>query len=273
MTYREVDVPLRSRRALDALAVLSKKWHPVVVVTLAHRGPLGFNDLLESIPDVSGKVLSETLEALQDVGIVDRRVVSESPLRVEYDLTDAGRDMEPIFESLGEWGERHLDDSAPRVLFADADRRITEMYSQWVADRYAVDRAHDRAELEARLDDSVDVVFVDAGVPGVDLRTVLSKWGRACRTILLVGDRPAFDLLSVPCDDVFRKPIVRETALEAIDEQLSRRDELADRRELASLEARRSLFESVYALDRLESDERYGDLRERLAALKERRSE
>lgn len=267
MAYDEASLPPTSQRALEALELLSKKWHPVAVVVLHHHGPMGFNDLLESIPDVSGKVLSGTLEALQDAGLVERRVVSESPLRVEYDLTGAGRDMEPIFEALGEWGERYLDGATPRVLLADADRRITDMYRQWLSDRYVVVRVHDGEQLEARFDERVDVVLLDEGLPGTDPREFLAGSGWACRTIVLVGDRPSFDLLSVECDDVLRKPIVRETALAAIDEQLSRRGEPAERRERASLAARRSLFESVYPAGRLARNEAYRDLRDDLEEL------
>jgi len=56
------------------------------------------------IPDISGKVLSETLETLVEADLIERTVISESPLRVEYGLTSAGKEMEPIFAALSEWG-------------------------------------------------------------------------------------------------------------------------------------------------------------------------
>lgn len=267
MTPRDLDVPPRSRQGLETLSLLSKKWHPVVVVTLAHDSPRGFNELLEAIPDVSGKVLSETLEALQDAGLVERREVRESPLRVEYDLTEAGRDMDPVFDALAAWGERHLENATPRVLLADADRRITEMYGDWLSTRYTVVRAHDGDELDSRFGDRIDVVLLDEMLPGVDPVEFVAEHGVDCRTVLLVGDRPDLAFLAVDCDDALRKPIVRETAIEAIDEQLSRRGEPPERRELASLAARRSLFESVYSVERLESDVGYRRLRDRIEEL------
>ena len=273
MSPSEVDIPPTSQTALDALTLLSKKWHPVVVVTLEHHDTLGFNGLLEAIPDVSGKVLSGTLEALGDAGIVERTVVSESPLRVEYELTDAGHDMKPVFDALGEWGEHHLESATPTVLIADADRRITDLYGQWLTDRYTVFRAHNYEELGRQVDANTDIVLFDEGLPGTSATGCVEAVGPDCRTIMLTGDRPGFELLSVECDDVLRKPIVRETALEAIDRQLTRRGESAQRREQASLAAMQSLFESVYPEETLDRIEEYQTRRSRLETLTDRLEE
>ena len=264
MISHNVDVSPDRRVALDVLSLLSRKWHPVVVVVLSRHGPMGFNALLEAIPDVSGKVLSGTLEALADAGLVERTVVNESPLRVEYELTDAGEDMEPIFESLADWGTRHLESATPTVLLADADRRITEMYGEWLTDRYTVVRAHGADELETALEDAVDVVVFDEGLPGTEPEEVSTLVDPACRTVALVGDRPGVELLALDCDDVLRKPVVRETVLEAIDAQLRRRGEPADRREREALCARLELLESIHPRERLEAHEAYVDARRRL---------
>lgn len=266
-------MPARDRLAVETLSLLSKKWHPVVVVVLSRDGPLGFNELLDAIPDVSGKVLTETLETLRESGLVERRELSESPLRVEYDLTAAGRDMEPVFDALADWGERHLESATPVVLLADADRRITELYGGWLSARYAVVRAHDGDELDERFDESVDVVLLDERLPGTDAREFVSGLASACRTVLLVGDRPDVDLLAGGYDDVLRKPVVRETAIQAIDRQLSRRGEPPERRERSSLEARLSLYESIYPAERLAATAAYRDCRERLRELDDRHGE
>lgn len=267
MIRHDADVSIDQRVALDALALLSKKWHPVVVVVLIHHGPTGFNDLLEAIPGISGKVLSETLEALSDAGLVDRTIVNDSPLRVEYELTDAGRDMEEIFGALGTWGARHLESATPAILLADADRRITGMYSQWLTDRYTVSRAHDGDELEAALDETIDVLVYDEGLPGIDPQEISDLVESRCRTIALVGGRPDVTLLELDCDDVLRKPVVRETVLEVIDEQLNRQGEPPGRRERAALKAQLALLESVHPPERLEAADAYVEARRRLEAL------
>ncbi|WP_255170952.1 winged helix-turn-helix transcriptional regulator [Natrononativus amylolyticus] len=269
MVRHDSGVSVDDRVALDVLSLLSGKWHPVVVLTLTRNGPMGFNELLEAIPDVSGKVLSGTLEALSDAGLVRRRVVSESPLRVEYTLTAAGRDTESIFAELTRWGGRHLESTTPSVVLADGDRRITDMYGEWLTDRYTVFRTHNGDELGSHLEETTDVVIFDEGLPGVDPRDVPDMVGSTCRTIALVGDRPGAGLLEIECDDVLRKPVVRETVLEAIDEQLRRRGEPAARRDRAALAAKLELLESIHPRERLRTAEAYVDARERLADLAE----
>ena len=264
-------IPPEGQRALEALTLISRKWSPSVLLMLQYNGPQGFNDLLEGVPDLSSKVLSETLEALQEAGLVERQVVQASPLRVKYELTAAGRDMEPIFKSLGEWTASHCDSTTRRVLIAAVDRRITEMYQQWLADRYSVVRAHNTEELTNRFDDQVDVALIDSELRGGDLSEFITGFEQESRTILIVGDRPDFDILAVDCDDLLRKPFVRETLLEAIENQLSRREMTRFEREYASLRARQSLFESFYPQERLDGESTYRTLSARLEELEEQR--
>lgn len=88
--------------------LLARKWHPVIVHRLLERGPMGFNALQDAVGDVASNVLSDDLERLQDHDIVERHVVNEQPFRVEYTLTDRGRDLEPIIDAMAAWGETHL---------------------------------------------------------------------------------------------------------------------------------------------------------------------
>lgn len=87
--------------------VLGKKWHPVIVHRLLDE-PMGFNALRRAVDGVSSKVLSDALENLDDRGLVERRVVSETPFRVEYRLTERGMSLEPVIREMQAWGERYL---------------------------------------------------------------------------------------------------------------------------------------------------------------------
>lgn len=91
--------------------VIANKWHPVIVLLLLRDGPLGFSALQERMNGVTGKVLSESLGALVEDGVVVRREVSERPRRVEYSLTPAGEALQPVVEALGEWGARYLSET------------------------------------------------------------------------------------------------------------------------------------------------------------------
>ena len=97
--------------------LIGKKWHPVIVHRLLEEGPSGFNELKENVDGISSKVLSDSLEDLQENGLVDREVINEQPFRVQYSLTGRGASLEPVIVSMAEWGKDHLkppDDTAQR---------------------------------------------------------------------------------------------------------------------------------------------------------------
>lgn len=88
--------------------IIGNKWHPVIVHRLLEKGSLGFNALKAEIEDVSSTVLSDSLADLEGKGIVNREIVSEKPVRVEYSLTEDGASLEPVIEAMDAWGERYL---------------------------------------------------------------------------------------------------------------------------------------------------------------------
>jgi DNA-binding HxlR family transcriptional regulator len=88
--------------------LIGKKWHPVIIHRLLQNGPSGFNDLKSDVDGISSKVLSDSLEDLQDNSLIDRTVLSEQPFRVQYSLTGRGESLEPVIEAMAEWGQTHL---------------------------------------------------------------------------------------------------------------------------------------------------------------------
>ncbi|PSP33282.1 transcriptional regulator [Halobacteriales archaeon QH_10_67_22] len=88
--------------------LIGRKWHPVIVHRLLEKGPLGFNALESEIDGISSKVLSDSLDDLEEAKLVDREIVSEKPFRVAYSLTERGEDLEDVIEAMAEWGRTHL---------------------------------------------------------------------------------------------------------------------------------------------------------------------
>jgi DNA-binding HxlR family transcriptional regulator len=80
----------------------------VIVHRLLTCGSLGFNELKRQIDSISSPVLSDSLEDLEEKQLVDRTIVSEKPVRVEYSLTDQGASLESVIEGMAEWGESYL---------------------------------------------------------------------------------------------------------------------------------------------------------------------
>ena len=89
-------------------SLIGKKWHPVIVHRLLVNGPLGFNALKEEVDGISSKVLSDSLEDLEEKTLVNRAIVSEKPFRVEYSLTERGKSLEELIVAMRSWGEEHL---------------------------------------------------------------------------------------------------------------------------------------------------------------------
>ncbi|MFD1647747.1 winged helix-turn-helix transcriptional regulator [Haloarchaeobius litoreus] len=89
-------------------SLIGRKWHPVIVHRLLEHGPSGFNELKTNVDGISSKVLSDSLENLEEKGLVDRDIVSEKPFRVQYSLTEHGESLEPVIVSMRDWGLEHL---------------------------------------------------------------------------------------------------------------------------------------------------------------------
>ncbi|WP_132058669.1 winged helix-turn-helix transcriptional regulator [Halorussus amylolyticus] len=89
-------------------SLISKKWHPVIIHRLIEHGPSGFNDLKEAVDGISSKVLSDSLSDLEEKRLVNREIVSEKPVRVEYSLTEHGQSLQPVIFAMRDWGMEHL---------------------------------------------------------------------------------------------------------------------------------------------------------------------
>ncbi|MDT8717540.1 helix-turn-helix transcriptional regulator [Clostridium sp. 19966] len=92
-----------------ALDIIGSKWTFLIIRDLLIDGRLRFGDLLRSLEGVSPKTLSLRLKELEKYGLVNRIVYPEIPPRVEYELTEKGKKLEPIFIELKKWGLTVMD--------------------------------------------------------------------------------------------------------------------------------------------------------------------
>ena len=90
-----------------AAEVLCSRWTVVLLRELL-AGSTRFNDLRRGLPRMSPALLSQRLKELEETGVVERRPVSGEPGIHEYALTDAGRELQPLVESFGKWGQRWI---------------------------------------------------------------------------------------------------------------------------------------------------------------------
>ncbi len=94
----------RYERAID---LLGKRWTAMIIRVLM-GGPRRFKDLHEQMPELSDRLLSERLKELEAAGVVQRKVYAERPVKIEYQLTEKGRDLEPVVESIQRWAEKYI---------------------------------------------------------------------------------------------------------------------------------------------------------------------
>ncbi|WP_445489809.1 winged helix-turn-helix transcriptional regulator [Niallia sp. 03133] len=86
------------------LDVIGTKWTFLIIRDLLIEGTMRFSDLLKSMDKISPKTLSLRLKELEEHGILERKVFPEVPPRVEYTLTEKGKQLESIFIELKRFG-------------------------------------------------------------------------------------------------------------------------------------------------------------------------
>jgi DNA-binding HxlR family transcriptional regulator len=85
-----------------AVELVGRRWAGAIVNILLNR-PHRFAEIAAAIPDISDRMLAERLRELEEEGVLQRTVVPETPVRVEYALTAKGLALEPAIRALGEW--------------------------------------------------------------------------------------------------------------------------------------------------------------------------
>lgn len=88
------------------VALIGSKWKLLIIRNLLAR-PWRFNELKKNLEGISQKVLTDSLRSMEADGIITRTVYPEVPPRVEYALTELGKSLKPILDSMRAWGEAY----------------------------------------------------------------------------------------------------------------------------------------------------------------------
>ncbi len=87
------------------MGIIGGKWKTVILYHLM-KGTLRYSQLRKEIPAVTERTLSLQLKALEADGLIKRKVyTSKPPLKVEYALTNFGKTLEPLIQSIADWGD------------------------------------------------------------------------------------------------------------------------------------------------------------------------
>jgi DNA-binding HxlR family transcriptional regulator len=194
-----------------AAEVLCTRWTMVLLRELV-AGSTRFNDLRRGVPKMSPALLSKRLKELTAAGILDRTKSGSEPGVHEYRLTKAGRDLRPVIESVGFWGQRWVEAEAslknldPSLLMWDMRRNLdpsplpeVRCVIQFLYSDLPAAKRH--YWLVVQPGEPVDLCSVDPGFDvdlyiTTDLKTMTSIWmglttvaaARADARLTVVGD-------------------------------------------------------------------------------------
>ena len=97
-------ISLKFQKAFD---ILGKKWNGLVLISLLEN-PKRFTDIRRDIPDLSDRVLTERLRELESLDLIKRNVYTRIPVKVEYELTKKGKELEKSMREIEIWAENNL---------------------------------------------------------------------------------------------------------------------------------------------------------------------
>ena len=89
-----------------ALDVIGEKWTLLILRDLTRNPSRRFQDLIDSLHGCAPGTLSARLASLEAQGLIERRLYEQHPPRMEYVLTDKGREVQPVLKALKAWGEK-----------------------------------------------------------------------------------------------------------------------------------------------------------------------
>ena len=92
-----------------AVELIGRRWTGAILREM-YGGTTRFSDIASSVPGLSDRLLSERLKELEVEGVVVRIVYPETPVRIEYRLTDKGHDLGRVMDEIAKWAGRWLDD-------------------------------------------------------------------------------------------------------------------------------------------------------------------
>lgn len=116
-------VPGQCRLVNDVISLVGDKWS-VLIIMLLGQGRRRFSEIKRSVDGISQKMLTVTLRGLERDGYVTRTVYPTIPPRVEYELTDLGRDLLVPLRALGEWAvANHARVAAARAAYDQRQSR------------------------------------------------------------------------------------------------------------------------------------------------------
>lgn len=95
-----------------AVELIGRRWSGAILRAML-SGASRFSEIAATVPGLSDRLLSERLKELEAEDVIVRTVHPETPVRIEYQLTDKGRALAPVIDSISAWAEAWLPEPEP----------------------------------------------------------------------------------------------------------------------------------------------------------------
>jgi DNA-binding response OmpR family regulator len=163
-----------------------------------------------------------------------------------------------------------MTDEEITVLVVDDETEIADLYTTWLEMSYEVRTAYGGAEALDKVDDAVDVVFLDRQMPdyaGDEVLEEIRDRGIDCRVVMVTAVDPDFDIVSMDFDGYLTKPIMRDDLEEAIDSMRERDEYNETLQEYYALTSKKATLEAEKTPSELQNSEEYQQMVERVEEL------
>ncbi|HBV15791.1 winged helix-turn-helix transcriptional regulator [Chryseobacterium carnipullorum] len=90
----------------DTMEILNGKWKMSIIACLCYK-PMRYSELLKEVKGISGKMLSRELKDLEINELINRQVLNTAPVAVEYQITDYGKSLKQLTNTIADWGFIH----------------------------------------------------------------------------------------------------------------------------------------------------------------------
>lgn len=95
-----------------AFEILGKRWTGLIIRVLL-EGPKRFKEISDMIPHMSDRMLAERFKEMEALGVIARYVYPETPVRIEYELTEKGKALSSVMDEVQRWSDRWMSSSEP----------------------------------------------------------------------------------------------------------------------------------------------------------------
>jgi DNA-binding HxlR family transcriptional regulator len=109
----------------NTFQIMGKKFTVLILRNMIYLKQTRFNKLLDSVEGINAKTLSLRLKEMEKDGLIERKIYHESPVRIEYHITEKGRDLKPILEHMSGFSMKYF---AKEIFKDKKPRTFSEVY-------------------------------------------------------------------------------------------------------------------------------------------------